>query len=223
MKSFNDIYEIACLHKGGAKNVESALPKALSDRSLKNKDDSFYLSNMTRRIFRAGLKHAMVDGKWPEFEKAFNDFDPFFCAMLSDDDIDAAMKNKSIIRHRGKLLSIRKNAQFVIDKSRAYKSFGGYLASWPPEKTVELWWDLKKKAAQMGGHSGSAFLRMVGKDTFLFTRDTVAVLKNEGVIDKEPSAKRDMLAAEAAFLQWQDECKRPLCEISRIVSFTATV
>ncbi len=143
--------------------------------------------------------------------------------MLSDDDIDEAMKNKSIIRHRGKILSIRKNAQFVIDQSREYGSFGAYLAAWPCDKTVELWWDLKKKAAQMGGSSGAAFLRLVGKDTFLFTRDTVAVLKNEGVLSKEPTAKRDMLAAQVAFLQWQAECERPLCEISRIVSFTATI
>ncbi len=63
---------------------------------------------------------------------------------------------------------------------------------------------------------------MVGKDTFKLTRDVVAVLKNNGVIEKEPTSKADLLDVQKAFLTWQAESGRPLSEISRIVSFTAT-
>lgn len=222
MKSFKALYQLACLHKGGEEVVESLLPKALSTKQLGARSDSEYLSNMCRRVFRAGLKHSLVDSKWPQFEQRFKNFDPFFCAMLSEDDIDAAMQDSSIIRHRGKLNSIRGNGQFVLEQSRESDGFGQYLASWSAENTLDLWWDLKKKGKQMGGNSAAAFLRMIGKDTFLLTKDVVATLKNDEVIAKEPTSKRDLRLVEAAFLTWQNECGRPLCEISRIASFTAT-
>ncbi len=222
MKTFSEIYQLACLHKGGEDAVEGLLPTVCNDEELNSKSDDYYLSNMSRRVFRAGLKHAMVDKKWPGFDAAFKHFDPFYCAMLSEDDIDAAMKNKAIIRHRGKLLSIRANAQFVIEQSREYGGFGAYLTHWAPDQTLLLWWDLKKKGKHLGGASGPSFLRMVGKDSFLLTRDVVAVLKNNGVIAKEPTSKADLREVQKAFLTWQAECGRPLSEISRIVSFTAT-
>ncbi len=202
--------------------MESHLPMSRKHDQLTDEPDNFYLSNMSRRVFRAGLKHALVDAKWPQFEEVFREFDPFFCAMISDDDIDQCMKDKRIIRHLGKLRSIRKNAQFILEKSKAFSGFGAYLAQWKPDNTVELWWELKKLGSNLGGNSGPAFLRMVEKDTFMFTRDVVAVLVNEGVIDREPTSKKDMRSAQSAFLAWQQECGRDLCEISRIISFTAT-
>ena len=222
MKHFDDIYALACLHRGGHEAVEANLPQALDAKALAAKSDDDYLSHLCRRVFRAGLKHAMVDAKWPAFEAQFHHFDPYPCAMLNDDDIDAAMHNKAIIRHRGKILSIRSNAQFLLEQSREHDGFGRYLAAWAPDQTVALWWELKKKAKQMGGNSGPSFLRMVGKDTFLFTRDVVAVLINEGIIEKTPTGKGDMLRAQEAFMTWQAQSGRSLCEISRIVSYTAT-
>ena len=38
--------------------------------------DDHYLSLMALRIFRAGLKHSVVDAKWPAFEDAFFGFYP---------------------------------------------------------------------------------------------------------------------------------------------------
>lgn len=222
MKKFADIYQLACLHKGSSTVVESNLPKARSADQLKAESDGFYLSNMSRRVFRAGLKHSLVDGKWPQFDGVFKQFDPFFCAMLSEDDIDIFLKDKRIIRHLGKLRSVPKNAQLVLDKSKEFGNFGAYLASWATDQTVDLWWELKKLGSNLGGNSGAAFMRMVEKDTFLITRDVVAVLMNEGVIDREPTSKKDMRRVQYAFSTWQQECGRDLCEISRIVSFTAT-
>ena len=122
----------------------------------------------------------------------------------------------------GKIKSIRDNAQFLRHTSQDHQGFGKFLAEWPVENIVELWWELKKKGKQLGGMSGAAFLRMVGKDTFLLTNDVIAVLKNERVVEKTPTSKRDMLAAQAAFLTWREQSQRSLCEISRIVSCAAT-
>lgn len=217
MKSFADYYALACLHKGGEDNLNTLLPRALNDDELAAKSDDEYLSDMCRRVFRAGLKHSMVDKKWPQFENVFHNFDPFFCAMLSEDDIDTLMKDARIIRHRGKLMSVQHNGLFVREKSQQYGGFGRYLCQWGSDKTVDLWWQLKKQGKQLGGNSGPAFLRMVGKDTFLLTCDVVAVLINESVIDRTPTSKKDMKAAQDAFMHWQQQSGRPLCEISRII------
>ncbi len=219
MISFAKIYEQA-VDKKGEKALKLLLPETLSDAKLQKQSDAFYLSTMCRRVFRAGLKHSMVDDKWPEFEKALSQFEPMVCAMLSEDDIDALMQNKKIIRHRGKLLSIRANGEYIVNKSRDYGSFGHFISSWKIDKTVELWWELKKNAKQMGGMSGPYFLRMVGKDTFLLTKDVVHFLQKEKITDKAPAGKRDTALVQEAFLEWHNESKRPLCEISRIISCT---
>lgn len=223
MRHFDEVYATACLHKGGDKNVEANLPKCLSATKLKKQSDAFYLSNICRRVFRAGLKHSLVDNKWPAFEHVFQKFDPHYCVMLSDDAIDECLKNADLIRHHRKLLSIRANAQYVVSVAREYGSFGEYLAQWGSDQTIDLWLDIRKQGQQLGGSSAPSFLRMVGKDTFMFTRDVVAALMAESVIDRDPTAKRDLYAAQTAFLTWQEQSGRPLCEISRIVSFTASV
>ena len=223
MKTFKQLYEIACKHKGGSKMVESLLPKAKSKQQLIKQADSYYLSQMSLRIFRAGLKHEMVDNKWPAFEDVFQCFDPFYCAMLSDENIEQLMQDKRLIRHMGKIKSVRENGAFVANIQREYQSFGHFLADWPDDDVVSLWIYLKKNGRQLGGISGAYFLRMVGKDTFLLTGDVVTLLINEGVLHKEPSAQRDFKAAQDAFRQWRDESGRSFCEISRLASFTATL
>ena len=223
MRSFAEIYATACLHKGGEKHVEANLPKAKSADMLIRTSDAEYLSAMSRRIFRAGLKHEMVDAKWPAFEEVFNGFDPFYCSMLNDEQIEALMADKRIIRHLGKIKSVRANGAFIRQLLEKYKSFGEFLVQWRDDDVVGLWLELKKQATQMGGMSGAAFLRMVGKDTFLLTRDVVAVLMNEQVVTKTPTSKKDLLATQDAFNLWREETGRPYCELSRIVSYTATV
>ena len=223
MRSFADIYATACLHKGSEQAVEENLPRAKSTKALMAISDAHYLSNMSRRIFRAGLKHEMVDAKWPAFEDVFQGFDPFYCAMMNDEQIEQLMSDRRIIRHLGKVKSVRANGAFIRHICEQHQSFGEFIALWPDDDVVGLWLYLKKHATQMGGMSGAAFLRMVGKDTFLLTRDVVAVLITESVITKTPTSKKDLLATQDAFNVWREETGRSYCELSRIVSFTATV
>lgn len=221
MISFDQLYQTAILHKSGEQHVNNYLPSVKSSVELAQAGDDFYLSTMCRRIFRAGLKHSMVDARWPAFEQAFFGFDPLRCAMLSDEEMEAHMKNAALIRHFGKMKAIRDNAGFVMRTSEQAGSFGRWLAEWPADNLVGLWQYLKKQGSQLGGMSGPYFLRMVGKDTFLLTRDVVAVLIAHGAISKAPTSIRDQRAAEKVFLEWQQQCGRPLAEISRIVSYTA--
>ena len=72
--SFAPILARATKRAGGAKELDKKLPKPKSAKVLKAVGDDRYLSLMSLRIFRAGLKHSLVDAKWPAFEKAFHRF-----------------------------------------------------------------------------------------------------------------------------------------------------
>ncbi len=220
MREFARILETAVLHKGSREAVESNLPLVKNAQQLTDAPDSFYLSTMTRRIFQAGLKHSMVDDRWPNFEQAFYQFDVNRLAMMSDDELDAHMTNSDLIRHLGKMKSIRLNAAMILATSREHGGFGRFIAEWPESDIIGLWQWLKKHGNQMGGMSGSRFLRLAGKDTFLLTNDVNAVLKSMDIIDKPPTAKRDLVRVQEAFNVWREQSGRPLAEISRIMSFT---
>jgi len=55
------------------------------------------------------------------------------------------MGDKSIIRHWGKIKSVRANATTIHEILNEYDCFGEYLASWSPDDIVSLWYELKKR------------------------------------------------------------------------------
>lgn len=220
MKSFAELCHQAQQHHP-QRSLETLLgPEPLTEPALAAVPDDRLFSDMTRRIFRAGLKHSLVDAKWPAFEQAFFGFDPRKVQLLSDEQIEAMMQNDALIRHLGKLKAARVNALMVAELSDAHGGFGRFLAGWPVTDIVGLWALLKKQGAQLGGNSGAYFLRMVGKDTFMLTDDVVTALKAQGVVDKKPSAQRDLKQVQAAFNHWHQESGRPMCQISRVLAFS---
>ncbi|WP_432474026.1 DNA-3-methyladenine glycosylase I [Amphritea sp. HPY] len=219
MKSFKWLYEHVSAHKSG-EDIEALLPQIRTADEIRMISDDRLLSEMSRRVFRAGLKHSVVDGKWPAFELAFWGFDPHKVALMSDEQLENLMQNEAIIRHWGKIKSVRANALMVTEFAAQYGSFANLIADWPEQEITELWALLKKQGQQLGGRSGAYFLRQAGKDTFLLTDDVVAALKAQGIIDKAPTAKRDLKKVQDAFNQWQQESGRPMAHISRLLSYT---
>ncbi|MDF1781199.1 MAG: DNA-3-methyladenine glycosylase I [Alcanivoracaceae bacterium] len=220
MLKFDEILETACLRKGGMAPIEATFPAVAGARKLSNRSDAWYMSAITRRIFRAGLKHSLVDARWPAFEEAFFGFDPEKLVLMPDAMLDERMQDARLIRHWGKMKAIRPNAQMVLDLSREHGGFGRFLAQWPVSDTVGLWRVLSKQGKQLGGNSAPMFLRMVERDSWVPTRDVVAALVGQGVIDKSAASQRDQKAAQQAFNQWQEESGRPQSHISRVLAFT---
>jgi DNA-3-methyladenine glycosylase I len=201
-------------------DLEAFLPKALTPAALKAKGDDRYLSAMTQRVFQAGVRHAMVDARWPAFEEVLQGFDPRAMAALGPGDIEALMKDARIVRHRTKLQTIPRNAAFVRDVAREHGSFGGFLAGWPGSDIVGLWELLAKRGARLGGRSAAGFLRLVGKDTFLLTSHVVERLQLAGVIEGTPSSRRNLQAVQDAFNALQQASGRPLCQLSAMLALT---
>ncbi|MDX1367522.1 DNA-3-methyladenine glycosylase I [Pseudomonas sp.] len=220
MRDYKWLHEYCLNRFGSAAALEARLPQPRSDAELRALGDDRYLSTISLRIFRAGLKHSLVDAKWPVFEQVFFGFDPEKVVLMGAEHLENLMQDARIIRHLGKLKSVPRNAQFVLDVRREKGSFGALIADWPVTDIVGLWRYLAKHGSQLGGLSAPRFLRMVGKDTFIPSDDMVAALKAQKIIDKVPTSLKDRAAVQAAFNQWHAQSGRPLCQLSMMLAYT---
>ncbi len=221
MIAFEPILQAAEARAGGAAALRARLPTAKSAAELRAVGDDRYLSLMSLRIFRAGLRHAMVDARWPAFETVFQGFEPRRVRMLSDEDLDALLTDRRLIRHAAKMHAVRANAAAICEIAQEAGSFGAYLAGWPGAEVVGLWDDLAQRFSHLGGNSGPYFLRMAGKDTFLLTGDVARALQHWGVVARAPQGKGDRRRVQAAFNGWTAETGRPLCRLSMILALSA--
>jgi 3-methyladenine DNA glycosylase Tag len=194
------------------------LPKVKSAAALRRVSDDRYLSLMSLRIFRAGLRHDMVDAKWPAFEKVFRGFEPRKVRSMSDEQVEALMGDARVIRHLGKLKAVHANAAAMVELASEKGSCGAYLADWPGDQMVALWEDLAKRFHQMGGNSGAYFLRMAGKDTFILSYSVVKALQHWRFFKGEPKGKRDRAAVQVLFNEWTEETGLPLAHLSIILA-----
>ncbi len=220
MIPFQPILDAAQARAGGAAALEARLPQPKSPAELRGVADDRYLSLISLRVFRAGLRHSMVDAKWPAFEEAFQGFEPRRLRMLSDEDLDLLLTDRRLIRHAAKIHAVRANAAALHEIAGEVGSFGAYLADWPGGDVVGLWDDLARRLRQMGGNSGPYFLRMAGKDTFLLSGDVGRGLQVHGIVDRPPKGKGDRRKAQAAFNDWAAETGRPLSQLSMILALS---
>jgi 3-methyladenine DNA glycosylase Tag len=218
LESFDSIFQRAAERKGGTAALQALLPKAASAAALEALGDDRYLAEMTRCVFRSGFVWKVIEHKWPGFEAAFGGFDVTGCAMLGEEDLERLVADERIVRHGAKIRSVPRNAAFILDVRREHGGFGAFLAGWPSADIVGLWDVLKRRGDRLGGQTGRFFLRSVGKDTPVLSRDVVAALRGQGVIDKEPTSKRALAKVQEAFAVWQAESGRDLCQISRVLS-----
>ncbi|MCZ6590147.1 MAG: DNA-3-methyladenine glycosylase I [Alphaproteobacteria bacterium] len=220
MGQFQNIYDRAAKRRGGATALDKLLPVSKSTADLEAMPNDRYLAGMTKCVFNAGFSWKVVEQKWDGFEEAFFGFEPRRIVALNDEDLDGLMHNTAIIRHGQKIRATRDNARFVLDLAEEHGSAGRFFATWPGDDIVELWALLKKRGSRLGGASGQYFLRFAGIDTPIMSRDVVAALIGEGIVDKTPTSQRDLKSVQAAFNEWRAESGRGLAEISRILAFS---
>ncbi|MEQ8798171.1 MAG: DNA-3-methyladenine glycosylase I [Salinisphaeraceae bacterium] len=218
MTTFAPILAAAVARAGDEAVLRADLKQPEPPEGLAMVGDDRYLSLMTRRIFRAGLQHRMVDARWPAFEAAFADFDLDQTAALDEGDIKRLTQDESLIRHPRKLAAVRSNAIAMQSIREEFGSFGVWLARWPEDEIVELWLELNQRFSQLGGNSGPAFLRMAGKDTFLLTDWVMAGLRQWQAHPGPFKAKTAQREVQVIFNDWADEADEPLSVLSQILS-----
>ncbi len=219
MKKFDQIRQRAEKRKGGSSALKKMLPKVASKKALRAIGDDRYLSMMTRCINQAGFSWKVIENKWPEFEEAFFGFDVRKLGFLSPEQWEAYTSDRRVVRNWQKIKALQENVFFVQELARQHGSFGNFIAEWPASDQIGLMAHLKKHGSRLGGQSALWFLRRMGKDCFILSRDVVTVLKSVGLeIAESPSSQRDLKKIQAQFNQWHEQTGLPYSHLSRIAS-----
>jgi len=218
---FEEIYHRAVQHKGGLQELKLLLPEAPGPEAIASVDESRFLAEMTRCIFQAGFSWKVIENKWDGFEDVFYSFDVNALLGLLPEDWDEIRKDARIVRNGQKISSVRVNAQFIEDIALERGSFASFIADWPESDLVGLFELLKKRGSRLGGNTGQRFLRNVGKDTFVLTRDVIRCLQNSGLSIKEsPTSKRDLEAIQKTFNRWHEESNLSYTQMSKIAAYS---
>ncbi len=220
MRSFAEIFEIAAGRHGGAAELEKKLSRPLPTEELAAIPDDRWLAGMTKAVFQAGFNWRVIENKWTGFEEAFDGFDIAACAYRLPDSFDALTQDKRIVRNPQKIATVQANALFIESVAEEHGGFGRWIADWPHGDYVGLLEELGKRGSRLGGATAQYFLRFAGVDGFILSRDVVARLIAEGVIDRSPTSQKARRAVQAAFDQWAEESGRSLTEISRVLGFS---
>lgn len=217
--SFVPIEEAARLRHGSAA-LEARLVRPRPAAELRSLGEDRWLSQMMLRVFRAGLRHELVDRKWPAFERAFAGFDPEACARMPDERIEELLADRALIRNLPKLRAVRANARAILELRAEAGGIGAWIAGWPEARIVALWDELARRFQQLGGQSAAYFLRMVGKDTFILTDPVVRGLLHWEVVQTAPRSRGDRELVQTVFNGWAEETGRPLCQLSQILAMS---
>jgi 3-methyladenine DNA glycosylase Tag len=221
MTPFNTIRIRAEQRKGGARQLEKLLPPKPDAKALAKLGDDRALAEMTKRVFSAGFAWSVIETKWPGFEKAFLGFRPAKLAFQPDEFWDALMNDKAIVRNGAKIMSVRDNAQFILEIAKEHGSFGKLLAQWPSSDEAGLLELLAKRGSRLGGNTGQMLLRFLGWDGFVTSKDVVACLREAGLdIAEEVKSKGDLARVQAQFNLWAEETGLPYLHLSRICALS---
>ena len=219
MKKFDKIRHQAEQRKGGAAGLKKLLPKVATKKQLAATGDDRYLAMMTKAINQAGFSWKVIENKWPQFEEAFFGFDPDKLGLLSPEQWEAYASDRRVVRNWQKIKALQENVFFVQEESRKHGGFGKFLADWPADDQIGLMLYLKKHGSRLGGQSALWFLRTMGKDCFILSRDVVLTLKNAGLdIADTPTSQKDLRQIQQAFNQWHTETGLPYSHLSRIAA-----
>jgi len=217
MSTWDTIWERAC-ERHGEEKLREHFPRVVSDAELRALGDDRYLANMSKRVFAAGFRWRVIQAKWEGFEEAFHGFDPAWVADIDAEGVEALAQDTRIVRNRPKILSTINNAKFVSAVAEEHDSFGAWVADWPSSDTLGLWEAMKKGGDRLGGDTGAWFLRLVGKDTFRFSKDVGQALVDNGVVGKHPTGKKAQRAAQRAIVGWAEESGLSLGAVSMVLA-----
>ena len=134
-------------------------------RKTRPSSDDAYFENMTHVIFQAGLSWKMIEKKWPNFKKAFENFSIDRVAMFNEDDIKRLMADSSIVRNRKKISATIHNSNQFQKIRKEFGSFQLYLDGLDKSKDYSLVIkELNKIFKHLGPSSARIFLYSVGED-----------------------------------------------------------
>lgn len=93
------------------------------------KDDNGYFEVLGQSVFQAGFSWEVVRRKWPQFKKAFHNFDVERVARMGAGDVARLMRDAGIIRNSAKITAVIENAHIIKRLQNEHGSFKNFLVS----------------------------------------------------------------------------------------------
>ena len=116
-------------------------------------DDNRLFEKLCLEGFQAGLSWITVLRKRDRFREVFHGFDIARVAKMGEAEIDAALADAGIIRHRGKIASTINNANRALELRAEFGSLAAYFWRFEPgpgERPDEITWDVLLTMARTG-------------------------------------------------------------------------
>lgn len=221
MQKFDIIHTRAIERKGSEQALASILPKVKTPKQLAKIDDSRYLAMMTKGINQAGFHWQVIEKKWPQFEEAFIQFNPIKLANLPDEAWERYMDDTRVVRNWQKIESVKRNTMFINDLRAEHGSAAQFFANWSTDDQFGLTQYLKKNGARLGGNTGQLFLRRMGWDSYILSRDVTLCLQQAGLDIKDaPTSQRELRLIQAAFNEWHAQSGLPYSHLSKIAAYS---
>jgi 3-methyladenine DNA glycosylase Tag len=221
VSTFAKIRTRAAKRKGGEDVLQSLLGPMPSNAAVAGITDDRVLSTIAKRVFSAGFVWSVIEQKWPGFEEAFLGFEPKRLLFQPDDFWYELASDKRIVRNPQKIKSVKENAAFVERMSKEHGGFGKFISRWPKDDQIGLTAYLGKHGSRLGGNTGQYFLRWIGWDAFIISRDLVAALRDSGLdVAENPASKRDLARIQERMNAWAEETGLPYRHLSRILSMS---
>ena len=218
MRTLDDIRAIALDRHGGEAALRDKIGNMADPSGL---TDDRVLAQFSKSVFNAGFNWKVIEAKWPGFEEAFHGFDVARCAMMDDVWLDQLLQDTRIVRHGSKIQSVRDNAVMLQELAAEHGiPAAQVIGNWPAEDFIGLLDLLKTRGTRLGGTTAQYALRFLRVDGFILSRDVVARLVAEGVIDKAPTSKAAMRNVQEGFNAWRAQSGASLIEISRVLALS---
>lgn len=221
IESFNTIFARAEDKKGGYEELITTLPTLFSEAELMRLSDAHYLERLTRCIFVSGFSSQVIRSKWDGFMDVFQEFDLNKLVELEDEDWQAMTEDTRIIRNKRKIQAVRENLKMVQDLSKEHGGFGRFMVLWGAENQIGLMKLLNEQGNQIGDNTSQYFLRYIGIDGFIISKDVCQAAIEAGVeIKPKPTSQKDKQALQDAFNFWHEESKMPYTHISKVLAYS---
>jgi DNA-3-methyladenine glycosylase I len=101
----------------------------------KRKDNDIFEA-IVLDAFQAGLSWKTILLRRSAFAKAFHNFDAVKVGKMTSRDVGRLIKDKSIIRHKGKIVSTIGNARAFLNVKKEYGTFSKYIWQWSGGKVI---------------------------------------------------------------------------------------
>jgi DNA-3-methyladenine glycosylase I len=132
-------------------------------RSVPDNNDG-YFEKITQAVFQAGFSWQVIRQKWPDFSRAFAEFDIDAVAAFNEEDIERLLEDKRIVRNGRKIEATIANARTCQKLIDEYGSMQQYLRSMDGQDYYERSKAFSKQFKFMGPMGAYFFFYSVGED-----------------------------------------------------------